>query len=306
MKAVQILKKRSKLSLGNIPIPKRLPHQVLVEVHYAPIHPADLATMTGSYPYKDSLAVLGLEASGIIREAPDQSLIGKKVGCYSKNGSWCEYIVPTLYNVLPDDIDLETASCLTVNPLTALAMRKLTLGKSFIINSANSSISMMLIKVAYNQAPICIVRSSVAKEMLQQIGVKYILNSNSLGFKQELREAVEGNPCFCGFDFIGGANTATILKSIGKDSSVYVVGNLGAESIGDIDSKEIIFNRKKIEGLHLDSYIASASEFFKEINSNPEPFYSKISEVVELEKYSEGVMKYAKKMSDGKILLKIK
>lgn len=306
MKAVSILKRKGKAIINTVEIPKRMQHEVLVEVHYAPIHPADLATLTGTYPIKQYPLILGLEASGVIKEADNPEIIGKKVACYSKSGTWCEYITPTLYNILPDYVDLAKASCLTINPLTALVMQKLTHGRSFLVNSANSALNLILLKISQKQNPICIVRNSKAKANLLKIGTQYVIDSSSVGYKDELFTALKLNPCNFAFDFIGGAGAGILLKSIEKDGILYLMGNLGAELIHELDPKEIIFHRKRIQGVHLNDYLADAGKWLKEISACPETFYSNIVEVVEFDQFSNGVLKYAKSMSNGKMVIKVK
>ena len=186
MKAIQIIKRRGKALLTTVPIPKRQPHEILVEVHYSPIHPADLATATGNYPEKEYPLILGLEASGIIVEAPRQELIGKKVACYNKSGCWSEYIVPTLFNILPDEVNMDQGSLLTLNPITALIMKKLTYNQSFIINAANSSLASILARITANQNPVCIARNLKGKEKIYENGCKYALDSTVVDFKYQL------------------------------------------------------------------------------------------------------------------------
>ena len=307
MKAIQILKRRARAKIETLPIPKPEPHETLVQVHYSPLHPADLASLTGAYLEKPYPMILGLECSGIIAESPNKALIGKKVACYSRFGCWSEYLVPTFYNVLPDDVSLEKASLLTINPLTALIMKKCTNGKSYLINSANSAVSTILLRITVNQSPVSIVRNNKAKEsLLKSLSLKHIIDTSTPDYKTQLQAVINENACYSAFDFIGGEMTSLLVKSIANYGTVYLLGNLGAENINNLDPKEFIFNRKTLTGIHLNSYLQNCQDMLKEINTDPESYYSNIASVVEYDNFAEAVSLYSKNMSSGKILLKFR
>ncbi|OMJ73212.1 hypothetical protein SteCoe_28157 [Stentor coeruleus] len=304
MKAIQILKKKGRPIIASIPIPKRAPNEVLVQVHYTPIHPADLATTLGAYLEKPIPSIFGLEGSGIIVEAPQQDLIGKPVMFYSKTGCWSEYTIPTVYSLIPEGISLEKASLLSVNPLTALSMRRLTQGKSYIINAANSSLGLMLLRITKDQNPMCIVRSLSAKNEILKYGIFRIAEATNVEFKGFLDFEKDRNPCYVGFDFVGGQMTLELLKYIGYGGTLYIEGNMSGENINNLDSKEFIFNRKRILGFHLNTFLENAKTDYKEICEIPSQFESKIVEVFKAEDYNQAMSKYLKAMSKGKILLK--
>lgn len=306
MKAIQVLKKKGKPSLTSIPIPKRNPNEVLVQVHYTPIHPADLATTLGAYLEKPIPSLFGLEGSGIIVEATQQALIGKPVMFYSKTGCWSEYTIPTVYSLIPEGVSLEKASLLSVNPLTALSMRRLTQGKSYIINAANSSLGLMLLRITKDQNPMCIVRSQSAKNEILKNGVFRVAETSNLDFKNFLNFEKDRNPCYVGFDFVGGQMTSELLRHLGYGGSLYVEGNMSGENINNLDSKEFIFNRKRILGFHLNSFLEHAKTDYKEICELHIQFESKIAEVFGVEDFNQAMSKYLKAMSGGKVLLKFK
>jgi NADPH:quinone reductase-like Zn-dependent oxidoreductase len=306
MKAIQILKKKGRAIVNSIPIPKPAGSQILVEVHYSPIHPADLAALTGSYPEKEFPVTLGLEAAGLVVESENKQLIGKKVSLYNKIGCWSEYVIPDSYNILPDDMDLVQGSLLVANPFTAIAMRELSQGKPYIINTANSAVSRILIRNSLNQNPVCLVRNQKSKDNVLSEGAKYVLDTTSPSFKEEFEEVLKNNPCHNAFDFIGGDMTSVLLNSINKGGTVFILGNLGAQNINSIDPKELLFNRKVLRGVHLNDYMDRAESYIKQINHNIHAFHTEVASVVPYEKFLAEVLKYAKNMSGGKAVLKFK
>ena len=119
----------------------------------------------------------GWEGSGTVVEAGpgqlEQSFIGKRVGFVKQSevgkftfgGAYAEYMVTDTKSVIPveDDIPLEQASSLFVNPLSAIGLvERLVELKSTttIITAAASQLGRMLIKLCLKEGitPICTVR----------------------------------------------------------------------------------------------------------------------------------------------------
>jgi NADPH:quinone reductase-like Zn-dependent oxidoreductase len=72
-------------------------------MRYAPINPSDLNFYTGMYGIrKEGFPVMGFEGSGVVEEAEDESLIGRKVSVLANmtNGTYSEYLVSNPHEVI--------------------------------------------------------------------------------------------------------------------------------------------------------------------------------------------------------------
>ena len=148
-----------------MPIQEPGPNQVQIKVHSAMLNPSDILFMRGKYNVKLNYPYTpGWEGSGtVVKAGPGmmaQWLVGKRVAfnkqfeilTFKMGGSMAEYIVTDVKSIIPigDDITLEQAAGLFVNPLTALGMVdrcKELRAKAIIVTAAASQIGRMIIKL---------------------------------------------------------------------------------------------------------------------------------------------------------------
>eukprot|EP00733_Pompholyxophrys_punicea_P001822 Pompholyxophrys_punicea_v1_NODE_1069_length_990_cov_1.588235.p1 type:complete len:203 gc:universal NODE_1069_length_990_cov_1.588235:158-766(+) len=159
--AVPSLDKESlveRFSVKEVELPVPNAGEVLIQVHYAAINPADLMYILNLYgePFKAEGGV-GVEGCGIVTKFggglgfQGRFLVGKKVAFWGKFGSYAEYItVPAAYCFeLPDTLPLEKAAYSIVNPLTVLGMIDVAKSQSqstIVHTAAASSLGLQLIR----------------------------------------------------------------------------------------------------------------------------------------------------------------
>src|SRR5690242_2265279 len=106
MRAVQLRAydgKPESITVGDMPVPRPGPGEVLVKIFASPVNPSDLTFIQGLYGFKKPLpAVPGFEGSGTVVEAGSGMLArymkGKRVACAAADpntsgGMWAEYVV---------------------------------------------------------------------------------------------------------------------------------------------------------------------------------------------------------------------
>src|SRR4051812_28472782 len=137
-------------------VPQR--HEVLVRMLYAPINPADLNFIEGTYGRQPSFpAVPGNEGCGRVED------VGDEVGSLSEGdlviplhplGTWSQHLVAAenQFARLPADLDPMQACMLRVNPSTAWHMlhhfRELERGDFVAQNASNSGVGRAVIQIA--------------------------------------------------------------------------------------------------------------------------------------------------------------
>lgn len=242
------------ISLARLPMPQPKDHEVLVKVLATPINPSDLGLLVGAADtrtvrasQRDGLPLIsadvppvglrfmaprigeampiGNEGCGVVVKAgasPEaQALMGKTVALIG-GAMYAQYrCLPAASCMpLPAGTDpADGASCF-VNPLTSLAFTEVMRAEghtALVHTAAASNLGQMLVKIcAADGIPLVnIVRSPAQVAILRELGAKYVLDSSTETFMDDLVAALTETGATLGFDAIGGGKLAgQILTAI--------------------------------------------------------------------------------------------
>lgn len=246
MQAVQQDAPEGNLVLRELPVPRPGPGEVLVRMAAAPINPSDRGALSGlsygdprTYPF-----VPGIEGSGTVVASGGgllpRLLRGKRVACSAiigGDGTWAEYMVTSAQLCIPlkRDVDLEQASTLLVNPLTALAMIEIaSKGKHrAIVNTvAASNLGGMILRLAQQRAiPVVnIVRRAEQVDVVRSRGAEYVLNSSEPGFVEQLLDRVQALKPTLFLDAIGGQMTQQLANVAPFGSTILMYSKMSEEN----------------------------------------------------------------------------
>jgi len=251
------------LSLIESDVPNPQPHEVVVRIEAAPINPSDMWPMFGpanlaaaNLEYNDDKKVLsaplfpgmvsrvssrldqilpvGNEGAGTVVAAGEsdaaQALMGKTVAILS-GASYSEYCCVPVQACMAhnDGTTAAQAASSFVNPLTALSMvdtMKMEGHTALIHTAAASGLGQMLNKICLaDGVPLVnIVRKQEQVDILTAIGAKYICNSSSDTFQQDLLAAIDETGATLAFDAIGGGDLVsdilTAMERVGSKDAV--------------------------------------------------------------------------------------
>lgn len=233
------------LYLVRVPVPEPGPDEVVVQVQAAPINPSDLGLLTGPADLStlqasgsgenikltaqipevaikmlaarfDQSLPIGNEGAGVVVKAGAnaQALMGKTVAMVG-GAMYAQYRKIKAIEVLPlpeGTSAVEGASCF-VNPLTALSMvetLRLEGHKALVHTAAASNLGQMLNKICIKDGVplVNVVRSEEQERILRDIGAKYVVNSTSPNFMNDLVAALKETDATLAFDAIGGGKLA--------------------------------------------------------------------------------------------------
>ena len=235
------------ISLVNVPIAEPAADEVVVRIEATPINPSDLGLLVGAADMTTARATGTRDAPIITAKVPegamramagrlDESMpVGNEgAGVVVKTGSseaakasmgktvamiggamYAQYrtIKASECLVLPEGTTpAEAASCF-VNPLTSLGMVE-TLRreghKALVHTAAASNLGQMLNKICLKDGIglVNIVRNPQQAEILRKIGAKYIVDSTSPTFINDLTNALVETGATLAFDAIGGGKLA--------------------------------------------------------------------------------------------------
>jgi NADPH:quinone reductase-like Zn-dependent oxidoreductase len=235
------------ISLVSAPIPEPGPDEVVVRVEATPINPSDLGLLIGAADMatakasgtKDAPVItaqvpeggmramagrldeslpVGNEGAGVVIATGSsdaaKALMGKTVAMIG-GAMYAQYRCLKVSECLPlpaGTTPAEGASCF-VNPLTALGMTETMRReghKALVHTAAASNLGQMLNKICLKDgiALVNIVRSQEQAEILRDIGAKYVVDSTSPAFMDELTNALVETGATIAFDAIGGGRLA--------------------------------------------------------------------------------------------------
>ena len=240
------------VSLAEVEFPAPGPDEVLVRVDATPINPSDLALLVGpadpatfragGTPERPVLTAqipaaamrmvagrlneslpVGNEGGGVVVAAGSseaaQALLGKTVGMVGGE-MYAQYRCIHVQQCLPlaeGTTAAEGASCF-VNPLTALGMVETMRReghKALVHTAAASNLGQMLNRVCLADGIdlVNIVRKPEQEKILRELGAKYIVNSSTDGFMDELTAALKATGATIAFDATGGGKLASQILS---------------------------------------------------------------------------------------------
>ena len=240
------------ITLVDRAIPEPGPDEVLVQVEATPLNPSDLGLLFGpadlttlrvsgaaEYPVvtADIPAELmkmvagrigqsmpvGNEAAGTVIGAgasdAAQALIGKRVGIIG-GAMYSQYRCVNAFMCLELEAGTtaaEGASCF-VNPLTALAMvetMRMENHTALVHTAAASNLGQMLNRICMNEdvALVNIVRKVEQEAILKAMGAKYIVNTTSDSYYDDLTDALAETGATLAFDATGGGKLAGQILS---------------------------------------------------------------------------------------------
>jgi NADPH:quinone reductase-like Zn-dependent oxidoreductase len=235
------------ISLATVPTPEPAPDEVVVRVEASPINPSDLGLLVGAADMttakasgtKDAPVItakvpeagmkamagrvdesmpVGNEGAGVVIKTGSsdaaKALMGKTVAMIG-GAMYAQYRTLKVNECLPLPAGVtpaEGASCF-VNPLTSLGMVETMRReghKALVHTAAASNLGQMLNKICIKDGIglVNIVRSAQQADILRKIGAKYVVDSTSPTFMNDLTNALVETGATLAFDAIGGGKLA--------------------------------------------------------------------------------------------------
>ena len=235
------------ISLQDVPTPEPGPDEVVVRVEATPINPSDLGLLTGAADLStvkasgtkqspvitakvpetglkamsgrlDQSMPVGNEGAGrVIRTGSSdkaKALMGRTVSMIG-GAMYAQYRTIRLSECmpLPEGTTAAEGASWFVNPLTSLGMTETMRReghKALVHTAAASNLGQMLNKICIKDdiALVNIVRSKEQADLLRKIGAKYVVDSTSPSFMDDLTNALAETGATIAFDAIGGGRLA--------------------------------------------------------------------------------------------------
>ncbi|CAI2373967.1 unnamed protein product [Moneuplotes crassus] len=305
--------------------------EVLVKVLAATINPTDRLMAFGQVEApgaEEHLPIgLGFEGSGIVEDGfrpEEKKHIGTPTAIFidlshpSEVAAWGQYVYMQTKDLIPFPVETDPETiCAIVNPITNFPMmQKIHEGnhKAVVQSAACSSVGKILFKHCKKLGipTVNIVRKKEQVKLMKDLGAKYVLNSTSKTFEEDLKDLSEELKATIFFDPIGGDFTLKVLKLLPANSTAVLMDNLSGGCFA-FDPLELVFQNKTISSIFLEVWMKDQSpnkieqiisEIGADLTSGGEIFGTNVYKSFPLSSLDEAIEASIKHSSKGKVIFK--
>ncbi len=239
------------------------PGQVVVAMEAAPINPADLNYISGTYGVRPQLpAVPGLEGCGRVVEAgPGVKLaVGDRVRLPEGEGTWRSHAVVEAGGCLPlpGELAAEQAAMIYVNPLTAWRMlhdfADLKPGDWVVQNAANSGVGRCVVQLAKARGlrTLNLVRRAELIPELLAMGADRV-EIDGLELPRKWQESWGDRPPKLGLNAVGGDSALRVAGLLGRAGTLVTYGAMSKQAL-KVPNGLLIFNDLRLRGFWLTAW----------------------------------------------------
>jgi trans-2-enoyl-CoA reductase len=231
--------------------------EALVRVLAAPIHPADLNFIEGSYGIRPVLpAVPGGEGCGEVIESAVPGLrAGDRVVFLHRTGTWATHVTTAAGDLLRigADSDILQAAMLKVNPVTAWCLlnhfAELHPGDWVVQNLGNSAVGRCVIQLARDAGvrTISFVRSQEQVAGLTDLGAEAVFVDGEEGMRAAM-DRMGGAEARLAFNAVGGESVLRLIRQLAESGTLVTYGAMARKPV-TVPNSPLIFRDIRIRGL---------------------------------------------------------
>jgi len=240
--------------------------EVLVKLLAAPINPADLNTIEGTYGVKPPLpATPGIEGFGVVEKSGSADFqTGDRVIFLYRSETWASHTMvkaEVLFKV-PAEIDPLQAAMLKVNPATAWRLlhdfEKLGNDDWAVQNAGNSAVSRCVIQLARDLGIglISFVRKTDQIPELQKLGAEHVYLDDAEGHAAA-KTLLGGANAAVAFNSVGGDSALALMKLLRENGTHVTYGAMGKRPV-TVPNGLLIFRNIQVRGLWVTKWLEHA------------------------------------------------
>jgi trans-2-enoyl-CoA reductase len=295
-------------------------HEVRVRMRYAPVNPADLNFIEGTYGRAaHPPCIPGHEGCGEVEE------VGESVVSLSKGdvvipllgtGCWTQHLTAPEHHFakLPPQIDQVQASMLRINPVTAWALLKhyadLEPGSWVVQNAANSGVGRALIQIAHHFGlrTLNFVRRPELVDELKALGADAVMLDNDEGVV-EAKKFIGDAPVKLAANAVGGDSAIHLMDVLSSEGIMVTYGAMSRRSL-KVPNKFLIFKNLQLHGLWITKWFENAStpELFEVLEPlttllETGELVTAIDQIVPLADFKQAITRAQEGSRSGKVIL---
>jgi len=301
-------------------LPPLGPHDVLVKILFAPINPADLNVIQGTYGRRPQLPCIpGHEAAGLVQaigEEVTSLTVGDHVIPLLGVGCWTQHMVSAehFFAKLPPSLDPVQAAMLRINPVTAwLLLRQfapLVEGDWIAQNAANSAVGRSLIQLAKKQGlkTLNFVRRPELIPELLALGATAVFADTADGLA-EARELLGHDSLTLAANAVSGESSIRLMDLLSPSGTLVTYGAMSRTAL-KVPNGFLIFKDLILRGLWVTHWLehASSSELYEALEPITEMMLAgelqlEIDRIVPFLDASSALQRAAESGRSGKVIL---
>jgi NADPH2:quinone reductase len=262
------------LRLGDAPERKPAAGEVVMDVEYAALNPADRYLAEGQYPARPPLPhVLGRDGIGrVVEVGPNAAL---KVGeqrivlrgetGVSRWGTFAQRVVVAERDLVEkpagwSDEESAGATLVYLTAYQALTQWGQLKPSVVLVTGASGGVGIASIQLgaAMGHRVIALSRGTAKREPLLSLGAAAVLDPTDPMWKRQVRELLAGGRVDLAIDNIGGALLPDVIDTLGEHGKVSCVGRL-AGPVPQFNTASLFFRRLRMGGVQVGAYTSEQS-----------------------------------------------
>jgi NADPH2:quinone reductase len=259
------------LRLAEIPDPQPAPGEVVMDVHFAGLNPADRYLAENQYPARPPLPhILGRDGVGTIvalGEDLDRVRVGDRycilrgeVGI-SRRGTFAERVavpVQSLVDVPPGWTEQEAAGATLVYLTAYQAITQwpdLPQPATVLVTGASGGVGVATVQLAaaMGHTVIGLSRDPGKREKVKSLGAPAVLDPQDKSWRRQVKDLLGGRGVDLAIDNIGGTLLPEVIETLAYAGRVSVVGRL-AGPVPQFNTASLFFRRIKLGGVAVGTY----------------------------------------------------
>jgi NADPH2:quinone reductase len=264
------------LRLADAADPEPQSGEVVLEVQYAALNPADRYLAERQYPVKPALPhILGRDGIGRVvrvgegvtnvRVGDERMVLRGDVGG-SKWGTFAERVVVPAENLVQplegwSQPESAGATLVYLTAYQALTMwGALPPSAVVLVTGASGGVGVASVQLAsaMGHTVVGLSRSAEKSQKLQQIGATITLDPSDLEWRQKVKARLAPRRVDLAIDNIGGKLLPEVIDTLGEAGRVSLVGRL-AGPVPNFNTATLFFKRLRMGGVAVGSYTNSES-----------------------------------------------
>jgi NADPH2:quinone reductase len=277
------LKGIEELRMAEVPDPVPEPHEVVLQLKYAALNPADRYLAEKQYPAKPKLPhILGRDGFGTvirsgasvtgIQSGASRAILRGEAGG-DRPGTFAEQVA------VPEENLIETppgwseeqsagASLVYLTAYQALTMwGPLPSGAIVLVTGASGGVGVAAIQLAMalGYETIGLSRSSEKSKRLLQLGTTHLFNPQDPKWLQAAKATIAPRRVELAIDNVGGTLLPQVIETLGNQGKVSLIGRL-AGPVPEFNTASLFFRRLRLGGVAVGAYSpAEGQKAWKEV-----------------------------------------
>jgi NADPH2:quinone reductase len=271
----------AKLALAEVSDPQPGPAQVLLNLRFAALNPADAFLAQGMYPAKPSLPhILGRDGVGdVLAVGPgvEHVRVGQTVGILRGRtgvdmwGTLAEKVVVPIESVvpIPDGWSLEEMAGAPLVFLTA--WQALTqwsepevpppAGSLLLVTGASGGVGVasVLLGKSMNLTIVALSRSAEKRAKLKALGADFVFNPEEQSLHNTVLAAISPKKIDLAIDNVGGPQFNELVAMLSRGGRISVVGRSGG-AVPQFNTAALFFRRNRVGGVAVGDYTPEAAQ----------------------------------------------